>query len=90
MRAAKHASDVLDTLAGRIAEAGERIEEVAKREPLIPIACAAAVGALIGAVAMRRAGRFLFFAAAGFVGTELWKREGGVDVKALLDRALDV
>ena len=47
---------------------------------------AGVLGALVGGILLRRTGQLLFMTAAGFAITELWKREGQVDVRGLVDQ----
>jgi hypothetical protein len=63
-----------------------RAEAVVREHPLLAVACAAGAGALLGGVLMRNAGRLVFIAAASAAAFDLWKSEGGVDLRELLDR----
>lgn len=64
----------------------KRAESVVREHPLLAVACAAGAGAVLGGVLMRSAGRLVFIAAASAAAFDLWKSEGGIDVRDLLDR----
>ncbi len=64
----------------------KKLTGLAKERPLVTLAGAVAVGALLGSFVFRHAGRLAFLAAASVVVSELWKSEGSSDVRALLER----
>jgi hypothetical protein len=66
--------------------AGSKLGRIVREKPLAAVGLATFAGVLIGGILLRKPGRLLFIAAAGFVATELWKREGKVDVRGLIDR----
>lgn len=70
--------------AGR--ELGDRVETFVRERPLVAMASATAVGALLGGVVFSKAGRLVFLAAAGALATEVWKSEGKLDIRGLLDK----
>jgi hypothetical protein len=63
-----------------------RVETAVRDHPLVAVGAAAGVGALLGGLLLRNAGRFVFVAAASAVLADVWKSEGGVDIRELLDR----
>jgi hypothetical protein len=67
-------------------ELRDRATRFVKEQPMLAVVGAGVLGAIVGGVLLRRTGRLLFMTAAGFVLTELWKREGHVDVRGLLDQ----
>ena len=70
--------------AGR--DLGDRVETFVRERPLVAMASATALGALLGGVVFSKAGRLVFLAAAGALATEVWKSEGKIDVRGLLDK----
>jgi ElaB/YqjD/DUF883 family membrane-anchored ribosome-binding protein len=70
--------------AGR--DLGARVETFVRERPIVSIAGATVLGALLGGVVFSRAGRLVFIAAAGALATEVWKTEGKIDIRGLLDK----
>ena len=67
-------------------EVGGQIASVVREHPLLATACAMGAGALLGGLVMRKTARLAFVAAASAIATEIWKSEGSIDVRELLDR----
>jgi hypothetical protein len=65
-----------------------RLRELVRERPVLAIAAAGAVGAVLGGLVLSRLGRLLFFAAAGYIANELWNREARLDVDQVLERWL--
>ena len=63
----------------------ERLTELVKKRPLVALAGAGAIGALLGGVFLSRLGRLVFIAAAGYVANELWHREGRLDIQEVIE-----
>ena len=63
-----------------------RLKDLVREQPLLAVAAAGAVGMTFGGVVFSRMGRFLFLAIAGYVASDLWRREGQLDVMELLGR----
>lgn len=81
------AQDVrLDALVDSARDLGDRMETLVRERPLVAMAGATALGALLGGVVFSKAGRLVFLALAGAVATEVWKSEGKIDVRGLLDK----
>jgi hypothetical protein len=72
----------------RTLEAGiaGRVADLVHSQPLLAVAAAGAVGVALGGVVFSRLGRFAFLAIAGYVVSDLWRREGHLDVQELLGR----
>ncbi|MDP9151707.1 MAG: hypothetical protein M3O36_17430 [Myxococcota bacterium] len=60
----------------------ERVRDFVRKRPLVTLAAAGAV-ATVGGLLMPRTARLVFVAAAGYVGSELWRREGRIDMGEL-------
>lgn len=86
MANARRASRALDAIQGGEREIVSRVQTVVREHPLLAVAGAMGVGALLGGVLMRNVGRLVFVAAASAVVSELWNAEGGLDVRGLIDR----
>lgn len=63
-----------------------RVTDLVREQPLVAVAAAGAVGIALGGVVFSRLGRFAFLAIAGYVVSDLWRREGHLDVQDLLGR----
>jgi hypothetical protein len=63
-----------------------RVADLVHAQPLVAVAAAGAVGVALGGVVFSRLGRFAFLAIAGYVVSDLWRREGHLDVQELLGR----
>jgi hypothetical protein len=67
-------------------EALRRRARAAVRErPLLCVAAATALGVALGGVFFAKLGRLAFAAVVGYVASEIWHREGRLDVGALVD-----
>ena len=75
----------LEALVDTARALGDRVEALIRQRPLVAVAGAAALGAVLGGVAFTKAGRLVFIAAAGALATEVWKSEGKIDVRGILD-----
>ena len=64
----------------------ERVRGLVRRQPLIAVTAAGAVGAALGGVLFSRLGRLTFLAAVGYVANELWHREGRLDINGVIER----
>jgi hypothetical protein len=63
-----------------------RFVEAVRERPLLAVLAASGVGATLGGLVFSRVGRFVFLAAAGYVASELWRREGMIDTREILGR----
>jgi hypothetical protein len=63
-----------------------KVRSVVRERPLVAVAAATAVGAMLGGVLFSRLGRLVFIAATGYIANELWHREGRLDIRSLLER----
>jgi hypothetical protein len=93
MRRATHSSapprsDAADELVLAESHVGERLRRLVSERPLLTVAAAGAVGAVLGGLVLSRLSRLLFFAAAGYVANELWHREGRLDIDEVLERLM--
>jgi hypothetical protein len=64
-----------------------RLGALVRRQPLVALAAAGAVGALLGGVFFSRLGRLVFLAAAGYVASEMWHRKARVEVHGPAEKA---
>jgi hypothetical protein len=64
----------------------ERVRETVRQNPLLAVAAASAVGAVLGGVVFSRLGRLVFIAATGYVANELWHREGRLDIDDVIEK----
>ncbi|MDP9033768.1 MAG: hypothetical protein M3O50_03100 [Myxococcota bacterium] len=58
------------------------IREYVRKRPLVTLAAAGAAATVAGLL-MPRVARLAFVAAAGYIGSELWRREGRMDMREL-------
>ncbi len=77
------AERVMTVLAGEERATIARLRDFVRQRPLLAVGAAAAAGTAIGGLLFPRVARLVFIAAAGYVGTELWRREGRIDVREL-------
>jgi hypothetical protein len=63
-----------------------RLRGLVRRQPLIAVTAAGALGAALGGVLFSRLGRLTFIAAVGYVANELWHREGRLDIDGVIER----
>jgi hypothetical protein len=64
----------------------DRLREVVRRQPLVAVGAAAAIGAALGGIFLSRLGRLVAVAAAGYVANELWHREGRLAIDDVVER----
>jgi hypothetical protein len=64
----------------------ERLRGVVRRQPLLAVGAAGALGAALGGVLFSRLGRLTFIAAVGYVINELWHREGRLDIDGVIEK----
>jgi hypothetical protein len=64
----------------------DRLRDVVRRQPLVAIGAAAAIGAALGGIFLSRLGRLVAVAAAGYVANELWHREGRLAIDDVVER----
>jgi hypothetical protein len=64
----------------------ERLREAVRRQPLITVAAAGTVGAVLGGLVFSRLGRLVFLGVAGYVANELWHREGRLDIDDVIEK----
>jgi hypothetical protein len=63
-----------------------RLRRLMRERPLLVVAGAGALGGVLGGILFSRLGRLLFLGAVGYVGNELWHREGRLAIDFLVER----
>jgi hypothetical protein len=62
------------------------LRDVVRKQPLVAVGAAAAIGAALGGIFLSRLGRLVAVAAAGYVANELWHREGHLAIDDVVER----
>ncbi len=70
--------------ASKAAALVERATALVRKRPVVAAAAAGAVGGALGGLVFSGFGRLAFVAAAGYLTNELWRREGRIDIEALV------
>jgi hypothetical protein len=61
-----------------------QVVDAVRAHPFLAVLAASGVGVTLGGLVFSRLGRLVFLAAAGYVATELWRREGMADTREIL------
>ena len=62
------------------------MNELVQAHPVLAVAIAATAGAAAGGLLLSQWGRLAFVAAVGYVGNDLWHREGRLDIDDIIEK----